>query len=418
MDLACDHLWDEPRVARWLGRLASFSRLILFDRRGVGLSDRVTGIGPLEEQIDDVLAVMDAAGSDRATLLAYQQGGAMALLFAATHPTRVSSLVLYSAFARATQADDYPFAWSEAQRDVMRSEYVKEWGVLAKARLRAASFAPSLADDDDFAAWWARLERCGVSPGAVHEIFALIGETDVREVLSTILVPTLVLHRTDDVVIDVRHARYLAERIPDARLVELPGTDNFPIAGDPEALVGEIEEFLTGARREPEPDRVLATVLFTDIVGSTQRAAELGDARWRQLLERHDAVVRAQLKRHRGREVKTVGDGFLATFDGPARGIRCAQAIENAVAELGVQVRAGLHTGECEALGGDVGGLVVHIGARVAERARAGEVLVSSTVKELVVGSGLEFEDRGEHELRGVPGSWRLFSVRADAAGS
>ena len=403
-----DALWDEPHVTAFFEALASFSRVILFDRRGAGLSDPVSGAATLEEQMDDVHAVMDAAGSERAALFAQLEGGAMAALFAATHPERTTALALYAAFARTAWAPDYDFAQKPEEREPRMAAIYDQWGKGSLAHV----FAPSLAGDERFRQWFGRLERLSVSPGTFRALTEMMGETDVRHVLPQVRVPTLVLHRTDAEGIDIRHSRYLAEHIPGAKFVELPGRDTMPFAGDTAAILGEIEEFLTGARHEPEPDRVLATVMFTDIVGSTERAAELGDSRWRTLLQRHDALVREHLARHRGREVKTVGDGFLATFDGPARAIRCAAGLAGATPELGLEVRAGLHSGEVEIIGDDVGGLAVHIGARVAARAGRGEVLVSNTVKDLVVGSGIEFEDRGAQELKGVPGEWRLFAVR------
>ena len=405
-----EHLWEYPPVAHFFNRLAEFSRLIMFDRRGSGLSDRPWAPAPLEEQVDDVLAVMDAAGSERAALFAQLEAGAMGTLFAASHPERTSSLVLYCPFPRATRAPDYPFGLTEEERMAQVVEpQIAAWG----EGLRAAALGPSLADDPEFIAWFAKLERLTGAPSYMRKLMEFGGKTDVRAILRQVRVPTLVLSRPDTGFYEGGHARYAAERIPGAKLVALPGQDIFVSAGDIEAIVSEIEEFLTGSLREREPDRVLATVLFTDIVGSTERAAALGDARWRDLLERHNELTRKQLTRHHGREVKTVGDGFLATFDGPARGVRCATAIAEEVRRLGIEVRAGLHTGECEVMGDDVGGMAVHIGSRVASRAGPGEVLVSGTVKDLVVGSGLEFADRGEHELKGVPGAWRLYEVAA-----
>ena len=402
-----EHLWEHPAVARFFERLASFSRLIMFDRRGAGLSDPVLTAATLEDQMDDVCAVMDAAGSERAAIFAQIEGGAMATLFAATYPDRTNALVLYSAFARTTWAPGYEWAQKPEVRQENVADIFEHWGEGG----RAAVLAPSLADDREFTEWLAKLERLAASPGTLRKILAYVGEADVRGVLDTIRVPTLVLHRKDADFIDIRHSRYLAEHIPGARYVELPGQDTLLVVGDTDAALDEIEEFLTGSRAQREPDRILATVMFTDIVGSTERAAELGDQRWRELLRRHDALVRRHLERSRGRAVKTTGDGFLATFDGPARAIRCATSIADAVRDLGVEIRAGLHTGECEVIGDDVGGLAVHIGARVAQRAGPGEVLVSSTVKDLVVGSGIEFADRGAQELKGVPGEWRLFAV-------
>ena len=400
-------LSEEPTIQAFVGSICKFARVISFDRRGSGLSDPMVGAPTLEDQIDDVLAVMEAAGSERAALLGSLEGGPLAMTFAATHPDRVSALVLYATFARSAWAPDYDWAPKPEEREARLSMLTEHWG----EGLIAAGIAPSKADDPAFVEWAGRMERYSASPGVIRKIQAMVGETDVRHVLPTIRVPTLILHRRDDTFLKVEHSRYLAEHIPDARYVELEGSDSLFSVGDTESLLGEVEEFLTGQRHEREPDRVLATVLFTDIVGSTQRAAELGDSSWRSLLERHDSLVRAEVQRHRGRTVKSTGDGVLATFDGPARAVRAAEAIGDAVRRLGVEIRAGLHTGELELLGDDVGGMAVHIGARVMGKAEAGEVLVSSTVKDLVVGSGLDFSERGEHELKGVPGEWRLFAV-------
>jgi class 3 adenylate cyclase len=390
-----------------LERLTSFARVITFDRRGAGLSDPLLGAPTLEEQMDDVLAVMDAAGSERAAIAGTLEGGPMAALFAATYPERTTALVLYSTFARATWAPDYDWAWTSEERNVRVAELVAHWG----EGLVAGSVAQSLAGDSDFLDWAGRLERLAASPATAKRIFDLMGEFDLRDVLPSIRVPTLVMHRRGDTVLMPEHSRYIASRIPGARLVELEGDDNMFSVGDSEAIFGEIEEFLTGTRVEREPDRMLATVLFTDIVDSTRRAAEMGDRSWRYLLERHDELFRRALDRHRGREVKRTGDGFLATFDGPARAIRCASSVSAAMGSLGLEVRAGLHTGELEVMDSDLGGLAVHIAARVLDRAGPAEVLVSSTVRDLVVGSGIGFADRGAHELRGVPGEWRLYAV-------
>jgi class 3 adenylate cyclase len=402
-----EYLWAEESLSRVMDRLTTFSRVITFDRRGAGLSDPLSGAPTLEEQMDDVIAVMDAAGSKRAAIIGTLEGGPMAALFAATHPDRVSALVLYATFARATWAPGYEWAWSAEERQVHMDAAVEHWG----EGLVAGSVAPSLMDNADFIEWAGRLERLAASPSTIKRIFDLIGEFDVRDILPSIRVPTLVLHRRDDSFINLEHSRFMADRIPDARLVELEGGDNMFSIGDSEALLGEIEEFLTGERHQVESDRMLATVLFTDICGSTERAAQLGDRSWRYMLERHDALFRRALERHRGREVKHTGDGFLATFDGPARAIRCAADLTDSVGSIGIQVRAGLHTGELEVMDGDLSGLAVHIAARVMDQAGPNEVLVSSTVKDLVVGSGIEFQERGEHELRGVPDKWRLFSV-------
>jgi class 3 adenylate cyclase/alpha-beta hydrolase superfamily lysophospholipase len=404
-----EHLWEVPTTVRFFARLAEMGRLIVFDRRGSGMSDPSTNPPTLEEQMDDVRAVMDAAGSERANVVAMLDGGPMAMLFAATHPDRVASLVLYGTFARTLRSDDIPWAETADQRAVRLSEWLDDWG----QGQTPPAFAPSLAGDASFRAWFAKLQRLTAGPGAARRALYAANSHDVRAVLPTIRVPTLVMHRAKDSTIDPQHAGYLAERIPGAKLVRLPGHDNFLGAGHTEAIVDEVDEFITGERHERPPDRVLATVLFTDICDSTARAAELGDARWRDLLERHDDLVRRHLGRYRGREVKTTGDGFLATFDGPARAIRCAGDISQAVRALGIEIRAGLHTGECEVRGDDVAGMAVHIGARVGAAARKGEVLVSSTVRDLVVGSGIEFSERGEHELKGVPGQWRLFAAHA-----
>jgi class 3 adenylate cyclase len=403
-----EHLWESPKVRRFFERSAHLGRLIMFDRRGSGMSDPIIGAPTLEEQMDDVNAVLDAAGcSDDVAVLAALEGGPMACLYAATHPQRVRALILYSAWARVVQSEDIPWANPPEERDKLMEFLSETWGTGA----RLDSLAPSEADDPEFRAWYAKLERLAASPNQIRLLQKLIGEYDVRDVLSSIRVPTLVMHRRDDTLIDPRHSEYIAARIPDAKLVMLEGSDNLMVAGDSDAILDEIEEFLTGTRRVRDPDRILATVMFTDIVGSTNRAAELGDRRWRDLLERHDELVRRQIDRWQGREVKTTGDGFLATFDGPARAIRCAKTIAYEVNSLGIAIRAGLHTGECEVRGDDVAGMAVHIGARVGSLAGPGEVLVSNTVKDLVVGSGIDFSDQGEHELKGVPGEWRVYRV-------
>ena len=403
-----EYLWSERSLMRVMRRITSFARLITFDRRGSGLSDPFFGAPTLEEQMDDLLAVMDAVGSERVALVGTLEGGPMAALFAATHPDRVSALVLYATFARATWAPGYEFAWPAEVRDRAHGGAASSTGARAAswpASRRARRAIPaSWSGRAGSSGWRPRRRRSGGSS-------SLIGEFDVRDVLPSIRVPTLVMHRRDDSFINIEHSRYLAEQIPGARYVELEGGDNMFSLGDSDVLLGEIEEHLTGVRHEHEPDRMLATVLFTDICDSTRRAAEMGDRGWRVLLERHDALFRHALDRHRGREVKRTGDGFLATFDGPARAIRCAASVAEAMGSLGIEVRAGLHTGELEVMDGDLGGLAVHIAARVLDRASPSEVLVSGTVKDLVVGSGIEFEDRGEHELRGVPGEWRLFAV-------
>lgn len=400
-------LWEHPRTAHFAQRMESFSRLLRYDKRGQGLSDRPVRPPTLEESMDDLRAVMDAAEMERAALFGISEGGPMCELFAATYPDRVSAMVLYGTYARITEAPGYDIGIPTEVLEEFGQLLAEDWGGPTAIHL----FAPTLADDPTFRSWWARLLRSGTSPQGVTALMQLYGELDTRDVLPSIRVPTLVLHREGDLLIPPTQAQYLAEHIPGARFVQLDGNDHLAFAGDQDAILDELEEFLTGVRHTPEPDRILTTVMFTDIVSSTERAAELGDSRWRELLEGHDTLVRRQLERHRGRPVKALGDGFLATFDGPARAIRCAGAISDDVRRLGLEIRAGLHTGECEAMGDDLGGMAVHIGARVGAMAGPGEVLVSSTVKDLVVGSGIEFAERGRHELKGVPGEWWLYAV-------
>ena len=406
-----DVFWDEPRAVRFFERLASFCRLILFDKRGTGLSDR-TEIATLEVRMDDVRAVMDAARSVRATLLGYSEGGPMCMLFAATHPDRTAGLITIGSFPRRIWAPDYPFGVVAQDYERFIEQAIQEWGGPVGIDARA----PSAASDARFREWWARFLRSGISPGGYRRLMQMNREIDVRNILSAIRVPTLILHNTDEQTVPVAAARYLAERIAGAKLVELPGVDHLPFVGNSEAILDEIEEFVTGVRRGPEPDRVLATVLFTDIVDSTRRATELGDRRWRELLDGHHAVVRDELQKFRGREIDTAGDGFLAAFDGPARAVRAACAVSAGVEKLGLAVRAGVHTGECEVMGAKLSGVAIHIGARVASLASPGEVLVSSTVRDLVSGSGLRFDDRGAHALKGVPGEWHLYAVDRNAA--
>ena len=404
-----EEAWEEPLVARFLGRLASFSRLIVFDKRGTGMSDRVPvdRLPTLEERMDDMRAVMDAAGSERAAILGASEGGNMAVLFAATYPERTLALVTFGIFAKRVWSEDYPWAPRPEERERFIELVEREWG----GRMDLADIAPSAADDPAFAQRLARMFRRGASPGAAAALARMNTEIDVRAVLPTIQVPTLVLHRTRDRDASVEEGRWIAAQIPGARFVELAGDDHLPYVGDQEAVLGEIEEFLTGVRSTPEADRVLATLMFTDIVGSTDRAVAIGDLAWRELLERHHDVVRQELRRWRGQEVDTAGDGFFAAFDGPARAVRCARTVIARVSELGLEVRAGVHTGECERGDGGLRGIAVHIAARVAGRAAPNEVLVSSTVRDLVAGSGLEFEDRGSAALKGIPGEWRLYSV-------
>jgi pimeloyl-ACP methyl ester carboxylesterase len=406
-----EYIWEEPNAAAFLKRLASFSRLILFDKRGTGLSDRVpnTELPTLEQRMDDVRAVMDAAGSERAAVMGISEGGPMCLLFAATYPERTTALILIGAYARRSWAPDHEWAARPEESEAFLQEIARDWG----GPVGLAARAPSEVDNEAFRRWWATYLRMSASPGAAEALTGMNNLIDVRHVLSVLRVPTLIIHRTGDRSLPVEHGRYLADQIEGARYVELTSDDHLPWVGDQDAIVDEVEEFLTGARGGAEPDRVLATVLFTDIVGSTKRAVELGDRRWRALLGAHEAIVRRELERFRGVEVDTAGDSFLATFDGPARAIRCALAIRDGVHSIGLTIRAGLHTGECEVHGSNIAGIAVHTGARVGAMAGPDEVLVSSTVKDLVAGSGIEFEDRDVHELKGVPGSWRIFAVVA-----
>jgi class 3 adenylate cyclase len=400
--------WEEPRYAHMLRRLSSFARLIRFDKRGTGLSDRSVGLPDLETRMDDVRAVMDAAGSERAALYGYSEGGPMCCLFAATYPERVSALVLYASYAKRRDPDeDYPWAATWEQRQAYAAEVERDWGKTADRERMGADVDVALAD------WWLRRARAAASPGAARDLILMNSQIDVRHVLPTITVPTLVLHRTGDSDSSVEEGRYIGARIPGARFVELAG-DSHMISVDAGQIIEEVEGFLTGVRRGPDPDRVLATILFTDIVGSTARAVEEGDRSWVELIERHHAVVRQELERFRGRELDVAGDGFFAAFDGPARAVRCATAIRDALARIGLGVRAGVHTGECEQADGKLAGVAVVIGARISAAAAEGEVLVSATVRDLVAGSGLVFEERGERELKGVPGSWRLYAVLDD----
>ena len=407
-------VWEDPDYARFLDRLASFSRLIIFDKRGTGLSDRVPVklLPTLEERMDDVRAVMDAAGSERAALFGVSEGGPMSMLFATTYPERVAALALYGTYAKRVRAADYPWAPTLEEHQDRLDVVERDWG----GPVDLEAWAPSNVNDERFKRWWAQYLRLGASPAAARAVLEMTLEIDVRDILPAIRVPTLVMHRTGDRRIDVGGSRYLAERIPNAHFVELDGVDHLIWVGDYEAVAEEIGEFLTGTRQAAEPSRVLATVLFTDMVESTSRAVALGDARWRALISDHDRLVRAQLARFRGREIDRRGDGFLAIFDGPARAIRCALSIIERVHELGIQVRAGLHTGELDIIESGVAGIAVHTGARVMSLAGADEVLITSTVRDLVAGSGLSFSDRGIHELKGVPGSWRILRVEPDGS--
>jgi class 3 adenylate cyclase len=403
--------WEEPLLARFLNRLASFSRLILFDKRGTGLSDRVPeeALPMLEERVDDVLAVLDAAGSERAALFGHSEGGNLAVLFAAAHPERSSALVTAGIFAKRIWSPDYPWAPKREERERYLATVEANWGEDADV----AHLAPSAARDDVFARRLATYFRRSASPGAGAALIRMNTEIDIRGVLPAIRLPTLILHHTDDRDARVEEGRWIADQIPGARFVELPGEDHLPWVGDQDRLLDEVEQFLTGHRTPPVPDRILTTILFTDIVASTERAVALGDRRWKALLEQHRAVVRRELAAFDGVERDTAGDGFLATFDGPGRAIRAALAIRDQLGSLDLQMRAGVHTGECELLEAGIGGVAVHIAARVAGLAEPGEVLVSSTVKSLVAGSGIEFAERGTRQLKGVPEAWSLFSVEA-----
>jgi class 3 adenylate cyclase len=397
-----DHYWDEPTLAHFLSRLGSFSRLILFDKRGTGLSDRLGDLPTLEERMDDVRAVMDAVGSEQAALFGISEGGAMSVLFAATYPERTRALVLYGAYGH------FPSWVLPPDKLTAFLEMIdRDWGTGASLK----AFAPGKLSDESFKRWWARFERLGASPSAVIALMRINSEIDIRHILPSIRVPTLVLHRAGDPRVSVEAGRYLGTAIPGAKYVELPGSDHVAWVGDVDRLTDEIEEFLTGARAALEPDRVLATVLLTDIVDSTKKAVEIGDRRWRGLLEQHDQIVRQELARFRGREIKTLGDGFLATFDGPARAVRCASAIIAALRVLSLEVRCGVHTGEIEIQGQDIGGIAVHIAARIAAVAAGGQVLVSRTVRDLVAGSNLRLEDRGEYALKGLSENMPLFAA-------
>ena len=400
--------WELPQFRRYCERLAEFTRLILFDKRGMGMSDRVPGATTLEVRMDDIRAVMDAVGSERAAVMGESEGGPLAILFAAAHPERTVGLILQGAEVRERRDEDWPWGeCTDAEFEAYITSIPEHWG---KGEGSLTYLAPSVGDVEWGRVWFGRLERHAATPSAWEAFARMAFDIDVRHVVPSINVPSLIVHAVDDQICTVENARFLARTIPGARYVELSGGDHVPWF-DPDVVIAEIREFLTGKREAGTPDRALATVLFTDLVGSTKQAAELGDRRWRDLVEQHHAAVRKELIRFDGREVDTAGDGFFATFDGPARGIRCAQAIVTAVRPLDLEVRAGLHTGEVELADGKVAGIAVNIGARVAAQADAGEVLVSGTVRDLVAGSGLEFEDRGATPLKGIPGEWRLFAV-------
>jgi class 3 adenylate cyclase len=406
-----DAMWEEPQMAAYFERLASFARVVCFDKRGAGVSDPVplATLPRVEEWMDDVGTVMDAAGIAEAALLGDTEGGPMAMMFAATHPGRVSALVLVNTFARWLRADDYPIGMPEETREKLLERYEQNWGVTSEI---LGFTAPLLANDVAFTRWFIRYQRLGMPRGASAAMYRWVTELDVRSILTSIRVPTLVLQRADARHHRAAFGRYLAEHIPGARYRELPGAETFPFnTGDFSTLLDEVEEFLTGTRTRPVLNRQLATVLLTDIVGSTALAADRGDAVWTRLVREHDEVVREHLRAYRGQEVDHTGDGFLATFDGPARAVTCAARLAEALSERGLRIRAGIHTGEVEVAAGNLRGLAVHIAARVMATAERGGIIVSSTVRDLVVGSGIEFADRGTHELKGVPGSWVLSEV-------
>jgi pimeloyl-ACP methyl ester carboxylesterase len=399
--------FESPLIRSFFERLASFVRVVVFDKRGFGLSDRGAGSYTIEGVAEDMVAVLDAAGIERAAVFGVSEGGPAAALFAATHAERVSALIAYGTYARVAAAPDYPEGIPVEEIRRFSGGLVETWGGADSLRL----FAPEESADPEVQAWWGRLLRGGTSPAGVRSLLEMYENLDIRAVLSQINVPSLVLWRRDDRLIPPAASRAMADGIPDAKTVELEGDAHFFAAGDQESMLGEIEEFLTGRRSAPAAERTLATVLFTDIVSSTERAAAEGDAAWRKLLTEHDRLARLEVERERGRLVKSTGDGVLASFDGPARAITAARGMRDRLAPLGIEIRAGVHTGECERLGDDLGGIAVHIGARVSSAAEPGEVLVSQTVRDLVVGSGIGFEDRGATALKGVPGEWRLFAV-------
>jgi pimeloyl-ACP methyl ester carboxylesterase len=407
-----DEFWTEPSFAYFLERLAKFSRLIVFDKRGTGLSDRVDehNLPTLEMRMDDVRAVMDACGSERAALFGISEGGPMCALFAATYPERTAALMTFGSYAKSRPTPDYPWARTDEEWAAWMDAIARQWG---KGPVGIEARIPSKVHDERFREWWTRNLVRSATPKTALALTRMNSQIDVCAALPAISAPTLIMHRAGDRALPIEGSRYMAEHVRGARMVEFAGDDHLPWTKDVEPVLGTIEEFLTGSAHDVEPDRVLATVMFADIASSTERAAALGDRAWRGQLEQFYGLVRGQLERHRGREIDTAGDGYFATFDGPARGVRCAQAITREVKQLGLDVRAGLHTGEVEVLGEKVSGIAVHIGARIAGKAAPGEVIVSNTVKDLVAGSGLRFEDRGTHALKGVPGDWRLYLAAA-----
>jgi class 3 adenylate cyclase len=397
-------LWQEPRVERFLTRVAGFARLIIMDPRGLGLSDRLTDVPTLDERVADLLAVLDAAGSERAALFGNADTGPPCIAAAVNHPDRVSSLILCGTWPRSSWSDDYPLGWKEDDWSAFERFVREDWGKPASARYADRA-------DEAFRDWYATLMRQGASPRAMLLLGQMSLEVDVRSMLPSVAVPTLVMHRSGDKVVEVENGRYLAERIPGARWVELDGDEFVLWAGDLDAIADEIEEFLTGARVGPQAARIVATIMFTDVVGSTERATALGDRAWSDLIRAHDARLRAEIGRFGGREIDTAGDGFFASFASPTAAIRCAEAVQDSVREIGVKVRIGIHTGECEVAGEKLRGVAVHLGARVAAKAQAGEILVSQTVKDVATGSGVVFEEAGEYELKGIPDRWHLYRV-------
>ena len=403
-----EYYWQEPSMNHFLKRLSSFSRLIVFDKRGTGLSDKVVNLPTLEQRMDDVRAVMDAVGSEKAALLGVSEGGPMSALFAATYPERTRALIMYGSYPKRQWSPDYPWAPTPEQRQLFYDAIQNKWGGIVDLD----TLAPSVMNDERFKKWWAAYLRHSASPADALALAKMNTEIDIRHILPAIHVPTLIIHRTGDIDISVEGSRYMAQQIPNAKFVELPGNDHLLWVGDAEKILNEIEIFLTGELHTIEPHRVLLTCLFTDIVGSTEAAQSLGDERWRNLLQSHNEVIRNQLLLYKGREIKTTGDGFLATFDGPARAVRCACSIRDQVRQLGLEIRAGLHTGECEIIDEDeIGGISVHIASRIMSKAMAGEVYTSGTVKDLVAGSGIKFEKKGLFPLKGIPGNWELYSV-------
>jgi pimeloyl-ACP methyl ester carboxylesterase len=410
-----DIAWENPLYERFLRRLSSFARVIAIDRRGTGVSDRYSpdDLPAMEELVDDLSAVLDEVHSERPVLFGFSDAGALCAMFASTHPERASGLILYATAARGTRAPDYPWQWSEEEwRDYLRRVRAG-WGTREYAEESLPFVNPSMAGDEGMLAWWERFQRLSASPSALYAQEQVFRKMDIRQMLPAISVPALVLHRAQDLIEPVGAGRYLAGEIAGAEYVELPGADHFPWAGDQDSLIAEVERFVGTVRSDEQDtfDRVLATILFTDIVDSTSQAAAMGDHRWRDVRAQHENVTRAQLARFRGREIQSLGDGFLAVFDGPARAVRCARAICKSMSRQGLALRAGLHTGEVEPHGDELSGIAVTIGARVAALAQGGEVLVSSTVKDLVVGSPLSFEDRGVHNLKGVPDAWHLYAL-------